>query len=70
MRMDKKRDSEGKLHILVLSLFLKESAIRNRLKKLSNKNIGPSLISKKMEVMFFEDEFIHDEINEIDLNEN
>lgn len=48
----------------VLGIFLKEYTIRNKLKKMSNQNILQKLLSRKIEVLFMEDEFIHEEIND------
>lgn len=48
----------------VLGIFLKEYTIRNKLKKMSNHRILQKLIARKIEVLFMEDEFIYDEIND------
>jgi len=47
-----------------LGTFLSESAIRNKLKEMTNKNILQKLITQKIEVLFLEEEYIHDEIND------
>ena len=37
--------------------------MRNKLKVMNNRKILPALNARKLEVLFLEDEFIHDEIN-------
>jgi hypothetical protein len=48
----------------VLGIYLKESMIRNKLKEMSNNGILQKITLQKIEVLFFEDEYIHNELNE------
>lgn len=47
-----------------MGIYLKESTIRNKLKEMSNNDILQKITLQKIEVLFFEDEYIHNELNE------
>jgi hypothetical protein len=64
------KDLDTATHIFVLSIYLKESTIRNKLKEMHNRNILHRISFEKIEVLFVEDEYLHDELNALeDMNE-
>lgn len=48
----------------MLGIYEKESTIRNKLKEMNNRTILKRICFEKIEVLFVEDEYLQNELNE------